>query len=89
MPSIAIRDVVRYVDRTGKSHLSLVTAVHGNAEWDDDDHRVHPPPSVNIVFVTEDESRIDQYGRQLERETSVVHCLQQGAQAFYWVLPAA
>ena len=61
-----IGQTVVFVDAHGMGHPALITAVHGSAgpNWQ---------PSINLVFVTNDESKTDPYGRQIERHTSVVH----------------
>jgi hypothetical protein len=52
---------VIFVDSQRKPHDALVTAWHGET-------------CINVVFVSSDELRKDNYGRQIEREpTSVVH----------------
>jgi hypothetical protein len=68
---------VVFVDAHGQGHPALVTAVHGSAhvDW---------PSGVNLVFVTGDASKTDPYGRQIERSTSVVHRLAQGAHGMFW-----
>ena len=68
---------VVFVDAHGQGHPALLTAVHGSAgpEWQ---------PSVNLVFVTDDTSKTDPYGRQIERHTSVVHRAMQGAHGMFW-----
>lgn len=68
------------VDPQGKEHDALVTnAFHGmDVEW----------PSINAVYVSDDESATDQYGRQLaSRVTSVVHESKQYAHGNYWREP--
>lgn len=61
-----IGDTVTFIDDKRKEHNALVTAV-----WSD--------TCINIVLVSDDESKTDQYGRQLERHTSVSHAsLQTG-----------
>jgi len=70
-----IGDAVTYVDPVGRSRPALLTAVHGADET----------PSVNLVFVSDDETKGDPYGRQIERETSVVHQSHQGAHGNYWM----
>ncbi len=61
-----IGDSVVFIDAERKEHQALVTAV-----WSD--------TCINLVFVSGDENRTDQYGRQLERHTSVTHAsLQTG-----------
>lgn len=42
------------------------------------------PPSINVVFVSDDESQRDPYGRQIVRNTSVVHQSNQSAHGMYW-----
>lgn len=54
-------DVVNYVDEVGVSHKALVTIVHGNTAQS----------SINIVYVSQDETKRDPYGRQVERASSV------------------
>lgn len=68
---------VVFTDAHGKGHPALLTAVHGSASpaWQ---------PSVNLMFVTDDTSKTDPYGRQIERHTSVVHKEVQGAKGMYW-----
>ena len=66
---------VTYVDPRGRERPALVTAVHGSVEND---------PSINLVVVSDDEERRDAHGRQIERETSVVHESDQGAEGSFW-----
>ena len=73
---VAIRDSVTFVDALSQSHSALVTAVFT---------RGNEPPGVNVVYVSEDPDAHDQYGRQLVRETSIVHKDQQPAHGMYWV----
>jgi hypothetical protein len=49
---------VIYTDPQRRDHKALVTTVWG-------------PDCVNVVYVSFDEAKQDQYGRQIERETSV------------------
>ncbi len=44
-------------------------------------------PGCNLAFISGDPSRDDPYGRQMERETSVVHKTNQPAHGFYWCWP--
>ena len=69
-----IGSVVQYVDEVGKAHDALVTCVFGNTE----------PHSINVMYVSSDEKKEDSYGRQVERETSVVHESMQGAHGQFW-----
>lgn len=68
-------DSIRYVDEFGKAHNALVTADHQPSE---------KRPSVNLVYVSTEDSETDQYGRQIKRATSVVHKDNQGAHGRYW-----
>lgn len=61
----AVGTVVEYVDPVGKSHEALVTAVWGTGS---EAFGVNP---INVVFISDDESKTDAYGRQMERETSI------------------
>ena len=69
-----IGEVVSYADEYGEKVNALVTAVHGSGD----------SPSINLVFVTEDEAKVDSYGRQIDRATSVVHHSNQAAHGRYW-----
>lgn len=67
---------VVYVDEVAVEHEALVTAVFGNGQYG--------APSVNVVYVSGDESQHDPYGRQIARQTSCVHRSQQAAPGRYW-----
>ena len=41
-------------------------------------------PGVNVVLVSQDPKKDDPYGRQIERETSIPHQMNQVAHGFYW-----
>lgn len=41
-------------------------------------------PSINLVYVSDDGTKTDPYGRQIERSTSVVHKSNQSAHGMYW-----
>ena len=70
----AIGDVVVFTDADRKEHKALVIYTFGGS----------PTPSINLVYVTGDEKAEDQYGRQIIRETSVVHGSKQDAPGFSW-----
>lgn len=74
METINIGDAIEYVDVHGHGHSALVTAVHGTGQT----------PSINVVYVTGDSAKTDQYGWQIERETSVSHEEQQAAHGRFW-----
>jgi hypothetical protein len=65
---------VIYTDPVGREHDALVTADWGNT----------PTGSINLVYVSDDEASTDQYGRQIERKTSVVHKESQAAPGNFW-----
>jgi hypothetical protein len=67
----AVGDVVMYHDSLGVAHNALVTAV-----WSE--------TCINVVFISDDESRRDSYGRQIERQTSLLHAPAQPAFGMYW-----
>ncbi len=73
-----VGSVVVFVDGTGQEHMALVTMVFAGAQGD------AAKPSVNVVYVSHDPNADDQYGRQMVRETSVVHQAQQVAHGMYW-----
>lgn len=77
---VKIGDTVEYVDPYAKSHTALVTTVFSSGHPGDDG----PKPSVNLVYVSDDESQTDQYGRQIARNTSVVHETNQAAHGMFW-----
>lgn len=41
-------------------------------------------PSINVVFVSDEDNKNDPYGRQIDRATSVCHERYQTAHGFYW-----
>ena len=73
--TIQIGDSVRFTDALGKERSALLTAIWGDRA---------STPAVNIVYVSDDESRTDQYGRQTVHYTSVVHKSMQSAHGMFW-----
>jgi hypothetical protein len=73
---VSVGSHVTYVDPVGKRRDAVVTAVWGDPKWN---------PSINIVFVTDDIARQDNYGAQIERKTSVVNRANQPAHGEYWM----
>jgi hypothetical protein len=57
---VNVGETVIYHDPVGTPFNALVTAV-----W--------TPTCINVVIVSDDESRTDSYGRQIERRTSLQH----------------
>jgi hypothetical protein len=66
---------VIYHDPIGKPRPAVVTNVFGSGET----------PSINVVFVNDDEKQTDNYGQKIERSTSVPHKNQQFAHGNYWL----
>lgn len=71
---LAIGDVVVFHDERGEPHSALVNCIHSRA----------PYYCVNLVLVSANENERDQYGRQIERRTSVQHASAVGAHGMYW-----
>ncbi len=76
-----IGEMVLFTDSKRQVHQSLVTWVHGSLE------NCGYMPSINLVYVSGDERQEDPYGRQITRETSVVHVEQNSAGANGYSLP--
>jgi hypothetical protein len=64
---------VIYTDEVAVDHDALVTAIWG-------------PACINVLYVSEHESKQDQYGRQIERPSSVSHVSQTTAHGRYYRL---
>jgi len=73
-----VGDVVVYHDENGGAHNALVTAYWGDPTTD------AYIGCLNLVFISTDDSRRDQYGRQIERFTSISHKSAQHTHGFYW-----
>lgn len=66
---------VEYFDPVGKKFDALITAVWG-------------PECINILFVVEDPTQTDNYGRKIDRsQTSLMHGRLQQAHSRYWMWP--
>ena len=81
---VNVGDHVIFTDTHRQQHSALVTEV-----WDggpDVEQREDSLPAINLLYVVEDDSRRDQYGRQIERESSVVHLAMNSAEANCWSL---
>ena len=81
---------VIYTDEHFVDHAALVTAVWGSPDWREHCqlHTGKPAvPCVNLVYVSGDKAKDDPYGRQIERNTSVVHASSQPAGGLCWRMP--
>ena len=68
---VHLHDLVIWHDSVGKPHNALVTAV-----WSQN--------CINVVFVSDDANKQDNYGRQIERATSCNYKTQMNVHGFYW-----
>ncbi len=74
--SAEIGSVVIYTTPKGVDCNALVTAVWG-----------HSAACLNVVFVSPDDSKRDDYGRQTQRESSVSHVSVSGVHGRNWRWP--
>ena len=82
--AVEIGQHVLYVDALSKPRPAILTAVWRHPEY----QRLALIPGVNLVVVSDDPSKDDTYGRQIERFTSVVHRANQPSPGWYWCLPS-
>lgn len=79
---VQVGDYVHVVDENYIPHAALVTTVHGsfNSGF---------VPCINVVYVSDDETKHDSYGRQIERMSSLQHLSQGPANmpkpGRYWI----
>ena len=79
-----VGETVIWVNEVGLPRPALITAIHGDErEYEGVKHY----PCCNLVFTSGDDSKTDPYGRQIERQTSIPHKLEQSAHGFYWRWP--
>ena len=76
---LSVGCMVVYTDEVFQDHNALVTAI-----WGDPDN---PRTCINLLWVSGDESKQDQYGRQIERATSISYHTQHTAGGFCWRFP--
>lgn len=62
----------------GEPHLSSMSQAHGEQ---------FTYPCINLVCVSGDPAKDDQYGRQIERETSIPYFRDSSAPGFCWLFP--
>lgn len=70
-------DHVIFIDEMKVEHNALVTNDFGA-----DEHG--GTPAVNVVYISGNKDEEDPYGRQIKRETSIVHCNDNSAHARCW-----
>jgi hypothetical protein len=76
-----VGSAVVWHDENGQPRPALITAIHGS---ESNQGGIKHYPCVNLVATTIDASKTDPYGRQIERQTSVPHRLEQSAHGRYW-----
>ncbi len=67
--TVKVGDTVTFINEYRLEQPALVTAV-----WSD--------TCINVLFISRDENKTDSYGRQIERNTSVMHKSCQGEVIF-------
>lgn len=87
LAQVEVGEHVVYVDEKRHYHNALITAV-----WGEVTHGVEPGgnpwvnyPCINLLYVVDAPEQQDQYGRQIERTSSVVHFSSQTAPGFSWM----
>src|SRR5262249_23597005 len=75
--TINVGDVVIYHDPKGHPHNALVLVNWGRPGDVTE-------PLLNLVYVSDDESKTDSYGRQIERDATSVPHKSYGAHGRYW-----
>jgi hypothetical protein len=71
---------ILFVDKNRRHLQAIVTEIHGQTEYDEDN-----PPALNLVYVSPESNEVDCFGRQIRRESSVVHKSRQSANGNYWM----
>lgn len=74
METFGVGDTIVFHDPSGKQSDALVTCIHSR----------EPMGCINLVTISKDESKTDQYGRQTERYTSVGHRNENWVHGMYW-----
>lgn len=65
-------DHVIFTDEQRVDHHALVTTLHSaGLSWEEFAQQYSQPPCINLLYVTCDERKVDQYGNQVERKSSV------------------
>lgn len=70
-----------HYEATGVNIDDLPENLKNDNEWLDSKMQT---PLINLVYVSKDKAKDDQYGRQTERRTSVGHVNNNTAHGFFW-----
>lgn len=94
---VTVGSAVVFVDTSRRPHTALVTEVFGdeygrlsllNEETGLYEQRIHDLgphwPAINLVYVSDNPDQDDKYGRQIERDCSVVYVTDNSASANCW-----
>ena len=85
--TINVGQPVYYVDENNIAHNALVIQVWLEQPAYTGGSVDHDKPGINLVRINPDSTMDDQYGRQILRETSVIHKKYQPAKGRYWMYP--
>lgn len=86
--TLSVGDHVVYRDPQRRERDAIVTEIHHGFDSAREHFEVTGGwPSINLVTVSLDENEEDAYGRQIERDTSIVHVEQQSAGGLDWRFP--
>jgi len=86
LKQVEVGELVVFLDANRVQHNALLTAVWGEHRIGNgfDGKPYESWPCVNLVFVVSTDDKQDQYGRQIQRETSVSHFAGSQAPGMYW-----
>lgn len=88
MSKMSIGAAIIVVDSIGKQHNGVLTNVFGQGTPEEHFAHYKSWPCANVAFVSDDESRKDNYGRQIERFTSFPHkSSMPGVSGMYFIFP--
>ena len=96
---LEIGESVIFYDEYAKPHEALVTNIWGERELVvmENDKEIQQnlgkkrrtnEPGCNLLFVSSDEKKEDDYGRQIERQSSCIHVSGQAAPGYAWSWPS-
>ena len=78
---------VIFVDAFGKKHDALITTWWNGQQTIESYLSQYGDPGCNLLYVESDELKTDSYGRQIVRQTSVIHKSKQAANGNYYCWP--